>query len=289
MIELISDPKINQRLPTVRNVLLLMDRIIREIKDEEEGKLNERIDEERRAMKQQLMKEEARQMIVDAISAVLKDHLKSLDLESAIGRIVTSKLAKFLSEKNIDSRIDVQLEELMNEIKNSKKREAFFPSNEDVMNMYKCLPEKITEKMPIYLTLRKCRELAGCPLLFGLEELRKMRENVREALSQLMKWKSDNFVRISDLEKMTPFKAQRIDEELSKAGFPKYSRTCEGKEVVSFYLPVEPSCANEVKKVERELLEKMQSIEKQIADLEEQERKRKIEEYRRAEMISRPY
>jgi hypothetical protein len=288
-VELISDPKIKQRLPTVRNVLLLVDRIVREVKDEEERRLNERMDKERRAMKQQLMKEEARQMIVDAISSVLKDHLKSLDLESAIGRIVTNKLTKFLTEKNIDNRIDVQLEELVNEIKSSKKREAFLPDDEDVMSMYKCLPKEILEKMPIYTALRRCRELMGYPLPFNLEELKKMRENVREALSELIKWKSDNFVHVSDLEKVTTLKVEKINEELSKAGFPKCLRTSEGQEIVYFYVPVEPSCTDEVKKVETELLEKIQSIEKQIADLEEQERKRKIEEYRRAEMISRPY
>ena len=77
LIEIISDPKIEQRMPSVKNVLVLVDRLIREVKDEEEMKTKETIDEKKKAMKEEVMRGEAKQIMTSAVSRAITDHLEA--------------------------------------------------------------------------------------------------------------------------------------------------------------------------------------------------------------------
>lgn len=282
---MMSDPKIEQRIPTARNILLLVDRLRQEVKDEEERKTKETMDEKKKVMKEEVMKGEARQIMVDAVSRAIVDHL-----ESTIGKIVANKLTEFLSKKKVDNAIEARLEELIIMKKSREKRESFLPSNDEISIMYKNLPEEILEKMPLQMTIPKCQELINRPLPVSLGELKEIRRKTHEASSELKRWKLDDFVPLSDLEKVTGLPVQTIDEALAKVGFAKYSRKLDsGEELIYYYVPADRSYLSEVKKVERELEEKIKSIEEHEEEKTKEERKRKIEEYRRAEFVPRPY
>lgn len=285
LIEIISDPKIEQRMPSVKNVLVLVDRLIREVKDEEESKTKETIDEKKKAMKEEVMKGEAKQIMTNAVSRAIIDHL-----EADIGKAVTDKLMQFLLKKRLDIAIKTRLEELMIMKKSREKRESFLPSDDEVSNIYKSLPGEILEKMPLRTAIVECEQLVNQPIPFSLVELKKMRTEVYEALSELKRWKLDDFVCLSDLEKVTGLPARTIDEALFKAGFAKYSRKLDNaEELIYYYVPADRSCLSEIEKVESEVEEKMKSIEEQEEEKIKEGRKRKIEEYRRAEFIERPY
>ena len=285
LIEIISDPKIEQRMPSVKNVLVLVDRLIREVKDEEEMKTKETIDEKKKAMKEEVMRGEAKQIMTSAVSRAITDHL-----EADIGKAVTDKLIRFLLKKRLHIAIEGRLEELLIIKKSGEKRESFLPSDDAVSNLYKRLPEEILENMPLRVATVKCEQLVNQPIPFSLGELRKMRTEVYEALSELKRWKLDDFVCLSDLEKVTGLPARTIDEALFTAGFAKYSRKLDNaEELIYYYVPADRFCLSGIKKVESELEEKMKSIEEREEEKTKEERRRKIEEYRRAEFIERPY
>jgi hypothetical protein len=285
LIEIISDPKIEQRTSSVKNVLVLVDRLIREVKDEEERKIKEMIDEKKKAIKEEVMRAEAKQIMTSAVSGAIIERLEA-DIRTAI----TDKLTQFLLKKRLDIAILTRLDELITMEKSREKREPFLPSDDEILNLYAHLPREIMEKMPPQMAIAKCQQLVNQPVPLSLGELKKMRTEVYEALSELKRWKLDDFICLTDLEEITSLLAQTIDEALFKAGFPKFSRKLNNtKELTYYYVPVDRSCLSEIQKVENELEEKMKSIEEQEEEKIEEERKRKIKEIRNAELIERPY
>jgi len=286
LMQMTYSKRLEERTSTYRSIEPLLDRLIMEVKREEAEKTSRIFEREREAIRQEVLREEARKMMVEAISRAVQDEIGTLNLESSISRVIANRLNRFLSGRNLTGLIDSRLEELINKIKIGERWESILPSRDEAIEMYKSLPEEILEKMPLRSTINRCRSLVNHPLPSSLEELEKLRLVLREALSELNRWRADNFADLEDLKKIMILEDQRIDEELTKAGFPKIQRKLSnGQQSILYYIPADPFSKNEAEKAEKEIIHKIDSINRKMNE----ERRRRLEEIRRAELFPSRY
>ena len=285
LMQTVYDKNLDRRTSTSKSIQTLLDRLIDEVKRDEAKKTSEILDREKNRVRQEVMKEEARKILVDGVNTAITEVLNSLKIDSAIKRTVTLRL-KSLSEENVANLVDLRLEYLVNVIKSHQKWESFFPTDRDVQKMCECLPQETKDKIGIRSAISRCK-LMDVDIPVGLENLEKMRVDVREALSELNRWKHNQFVQISELEETA---GPTIDEKLCEAGFMKYLRNPpDEQELIFYYIPVDDSCINEAEEVEESLTRNLMVMDSQIRDLRKTEKIRKAEEYRRAGMVRRPY